>query len=96
VVRYERLVESPARELLRSLGDALPVAAREALASGDDGGEFSPGVQHTVAGNPVRMQSGPLRLRVDDAWRGAMSARDRRLVTFLTFPLLARYGYPGR
>jgi hypothetical protein len=54
------------------------------------------GVQHTVAGNPVRMQSGPVTLRVDDAWRGAMSARDRRLVTLLTFPLLARYGYAGR
>jgi len=53
-------------------------------------------VQHTVAGNPVRMQSGPLKLRVDDAWRAAMPAGDRRLVTLLTFPLLARYGYAGR
>jgi len=53
-------------------------------------------VQHTVAGNPVRMRSGPLKLRVDDAWRAAMPAADRRLVTLLTFPLLARYGYAGR
>jgi hypothetical protein len=42
------------------------------------------------------MQSGPLRLRLDDAWRAGMPARDRRLVTLLTFPLLARYGYAGR
>jgi hypothetical protein len=96
VLRYERLVETPARELLRGLAGALPVAAHEALASGGDDAEFTVGVQHTVAGNPVRMQSGPLRLRVDDAWRGAMSARDRRLVTLLTFPMLARYGYAGR
>lgn len=96
VVRYERLVTTPARELLRGLGDTLPVAARSALEAGGDAGEFTVGVQHTVAGNPVRMQSGPLRLRLDDAWRAAMPARDRRLVTLLTFPLLARYGYAGR
>jgi hypothetical protein len=96
VVRYERLVTTPAGELGRALGDALPASARAALESGGDAGEFTAGVQHTVAGNPVRMQSGPLRLRMDDAWRRAMPARDRRLVTLLTFPLLARYGYAGR
>ena len=96
VVRYERLVQAPARELERALGDGLPAAARAALEAGGDAGEFTVGVQHTVAGNPVRMRSGPLRLRVDDAWRAAMPAGDRRLVTLLTFPLLARYGYAGR
>ena len=96
VVRYERLVAGPARELVGALGDGLPAAARSALRAGGDAGEFSVGVQHTVAGNPVRMQSGPLRLRVDDAWRTSMPAGDRRLVTLLTFPLLARYGYARR
>jgi hypothetical protein len=96
VVRYERLVTTPAHELGRALGDVLPDTARAALAAGGDAREFAVGVQHTVAGNPVRMQSGPLKLQVDDAWRGAMPARDRRLVTLLTFPLLARYGYAGR
>jgi hypothetical protein len=96
VVRYERLVTTPAHELGRALGDVLPDSARAALAAGGDAREFAVGVQHTVAGNPVRMQSGPLKLQVDDAWRGAMPARDRRLVTLLTFPLLARYGYAGR
>ncbi len=95
VMRYERLVAAPAQELSRALGDALPEAARAAIAAGGDA-EFSPGVQHTVAGNPVRMRTGPLTLRVDDAWRAAMPAFDRRVVTALTFPLLARYGYPGR
>jgi hypothetical protein len=96
VVRYERLVTAPASELERALGDALPAAALAALEAGGDAGEYRVGVQHTVAGNPVRMQSGPLKLRVDDAWRAAMPAGDRRLVTALTFPLLARYGYAGR
>lgn len=95
VMRYERLVAAPAQELARALGDALPQAARAAIAAGGDA-ELSPGVQHTVAGNPVRMRTGPLTLRVDDAWRAAMPAFDRRVVTVLTFPLLARYGYATR
>jgi hypothetical protein len=94
-MRYERLVAAPAPELARVLGDALPGPARAAIAARGDG-ELSPGVQHTVAGNPIRMRSGPLRIRVDDAWRAAMPAFDRRMVTLLTFPLLVRYGYSPR
>ena len=50
---------------------------------------------HTVAGNPMRFRSGPLRLTVDDAWRRDMPVGQQRLVTGLTAPLLAGYGYLG-
>ncbi len=95
VIRYEQLVAGPAVELERALGDALPPAGREAL-SQLAGGELSFGTQHTVAGNPVRMRVGPLKLRLDDAWRSEMRPSDRRIVTLMTFPLLARYGYVAR
>ncbi len=49
---------------------------------------------HTVAGNPNRFRSGPVQLRPDEEWASRMRPRDRRLVTLLTLPLLARYGYP--
>jgi hypothetical protein len=49
---------------------------------------------HTVAGNADRMRSGPLTVRLDDAWRTDLPTRSRRLVSALTAPLLARYGYP--
>jgi hypothetical protein len=46
-----------------------------------------------VSGNPNRFQSGPVRLRPDDEWISRMRPRDKTLVTLLTLPLLARYGY---
>ena len=51
---------------------------------------------HSVAGNPMRFQSGAVRLRVDSAWRSAMPAGRRRLVTLLTWPGRARHGYLDR
>ena len=51
---------------------------------------------HSVAGNPMRFQSGAVRLRVDSAWRTAMPAGRRRLVTLLTWPGRARHGYLDR
>ena len=35
-------------------------------------------------------------LRVDDRWIGDLHPADRALMTFLTYPLLRRYGYPIR
>jgi hypothetical protein len=51
---------------------------------------------HTVAGNPMRFHSGELTLRRDDAWRKQMPRGRRGLVSLLTLPLLARYGYLRR
>jgi hypothetical protein len=51
---------------------------------------------HTVAGNRMRFKFGPLRLKLDDEWREAMSRRYRQTVEALTWPLLRRYGYKFR
>jgi hypothetical protein len=53
-------------------------------------------VAHTASGNPMRFQTGRIRIRTDDEWRTAMSATHRRTVTALTLPLLAHYGYLTR
>jgi hypothetical protein len=51
---------------------------------------------HSVAGNPDRVATGPVELRLDARWTTGMRPADRRLVTALTWPLLLRYGYlPG-
>ena len=47
---------------------------------------------HTVAGNPDRFQR-EVQIRPDLEWQRKMPAKDRRLVTALTWPLLLRYGY---
>jgi hypothetical protein len=91
-IRYEDLVADPAAEARK----ALAVAGLEDLADGIQGRQVVPGVQHAIAGNPVRFGRRPVELRLDDEWRRVMPARDRRLVTALTAPMLPRYAYPVR
>jgi hypothetical protein len=89
LVRYEDFVADPAATLSR-------VGAHVGTTDGSvvHGDTVTLGTQHTVAGNPMRFTTGPVRLRLDEAWRRELPARDRRLATALTAPLLLRYGYP--
>lgn len=48
---------------------------------------------HSVAGNPMRFRTGHTELRRDDAWRTALAARDRRVVTAMSWPALKAFGY---
>jgi hypothetical protein len=92
-LRYEALVARPrehAGELLRLAG---PDGGDQALDFIRDG-EVDLGVDHTVAGNPMRFRQGQVRLRADDQWRRAMPRGQRLAVTAITWPLLLRYGYP--
>jgi hypothetical protein len=43
----------------------------------------------------MRFTTGRLVMRRDEAWRAALPAGQRRLVTMLTAPLLTAYGYSG-
>jgi hypothetical protein len=91
LVRYEDFVTAPARTLRRV---ADHVGVEDAPVVEGDTVTLSP--QHTVAGNPMRFQTGPVRLRLDQAWRRRLPPWERRLATALTAPLLLRYGYPLR
>lgn len=51
---------------------------------------------HGVGGDDVRLRRGTVRIAANEAWRAGMTPRDRRVVTRMTWPLLARYGYAGR
>ena len=42
---------------------------------------------HTVAGNPDRLRTGDVTLRLDDEWVSGMHRMDRAVVTALTAPL---------
>jgi sulfotransferase family protein len=91
-VRYEDFVADP-----RSALEALAAHAGAPLGPDDDGlvdgDRIELGIDHTVAGNPMRFKTGELTIRADEAWRDQMPERDRQLVTALTWPLLRRYGY---
>jgi hypothetical protein len=90
-VRYEDLATDPRATLAKVMAFAgvshleLPFMAAD---------EVNTRAVHTVAGNADRMRSGPLTVRLDDAWRTELPTGSRRLVSALTAPLLARYGYP--
>lgn len=89
-VHYEDFARAPAPTLgriLTQLGEApdLPFLA---------GQTATLRANHTASGNPSRFLLGEVAIRPDEQWRGAMAPRDRRLVTAVTAPLLAAYGYP--
>jgi hypothetical protein len=93
-LRYEELVERPARIVRRAWGD-LGLPGDGDLPMIDDTSIELTG-SHSVAGNPMRFRTGPTRLRPDTAWISELSTADRRVVTALSLPLLKWYGYPLR
>ncbi len=85
-VRYEDLVGDPELtidEILRWFPDRRFSMSMLSQAK----------INHTVSGNPVRHQDGPLKVQPDVEWLRGLTHRDRWLVTAMTFPLLLRYGY---
>jgi hypothetical protein len=91
-VRYEGVVHDPRREVLRIVR-MFGERVTESDMSFVRPGEVLLGPNHTVMGNPVRMRSGPMQIRLDTEWRRSMDATQRRAVTLLTWPMLRRYGY---
>jgi Sulfotransferase family len=90
---YESLVrhpESEIRRIARALGKDVNLPAEAVVRDGIV--QFTP--DHTVSGNPMRFTIGNVVVRPDDAWRRSMPRTDRAVTTAVTWPLLARYGYP--
>jgi UDP-N-acetylglucosamine transferase subunit ALG13 len=91
-LRYEDLIDAPRDTVARLLAFAGMATPGETLGYlRDDEVDLEP--NHTVDGNPMRMSSGPVALRRDDAWRSDLSPWDRRLTMALTAPLSLAYGY---
>ena len=91
-LRYEDFVANPEARI----GEVLDFLSLPA-----DGPFVSPdtvrlGTNHTLAGNPNRFRTGPVRISDDDEWRSGMSRRDQRVIAAATLPCLLRYGYPVR
>lgn len=89
-VRYEDLIDAP----VATTAAVLRMAGIEASATHVSASAVELGPTHSCAGNPMRFRTGTIELANDDGWVTAQSGRDRRIVTALTAPLLAGYGYP--
>lgn len=86
-VRYEDLAADPrstVATIAALVGTGPPPPDEDAP---DEGAPV-----HSVSGNPLRFEAAR-PVRADLAWQKEMPAGDRRRVTAVTAPLLARYGY---
>jgi hypothetical protein len=93
-VHYESVVASPATEIPRIVeffGARLSPAELSIL----EGDSIEITENHMVSGNPHRLGTRHVQVRLDDEWRGRMRPKDRMFVTLLTWPLGLAYGYMG-
>ncbi|MDO5502338.1 MAG: sulfotransferase domain-containing protein [Actinomycetia bacterium] len=92
-LRYEDWAEEPVAALEEALEFAgLETRRNEAVTR--DWVDLP--VSHTCSGNPMRFRTGRVRIRRDEAWTKTFPRRSRLLVTGLTGPALAAYGYLRR
>ncbi len=94
VLRYEDSLSDPRGTVERILRHAGEPTDADLSFLGD--GWVDLGVDHTVAGNPMRFHQGRLDLKLDQAWTKKLATKDRRIVSAITFPLQVRYGYMKR
>jgi hypothetical protein len=94
-VRYEDLIDDPAGMIGR-LAEFLRLSVDEDGLSFLRGKDADLGIMHSAGGNRIRFIAGSTPLRRDDAWRTALPARHRLLVSAVCLPLMATYGYPHR
>lgn len=92
-LRYEDFVDQPQEAIGRILGLVRENVTQLPFT---EGREVELGVNHTVAGNPSRFETGRVELRLDEEWKSRMKRSDRLVVTALSAPLLWRYGYSLR
>lgn len=92
VVRYEDFVARP-REVMNRIADFIGV---DRPAKGDVDATVEPGLQHSVAGNPMRFQRGRIAIRADERWRSSAGLAMRLGVLGLTLPTRLAYGYGAR
>ena len=90
--RYEDFIAAPVSGL-REVASFAGVPVRDADLGFLTRDRAALTVAHTASGNPMRFVTGEIELRRDEAWRSRLPEGDRRRVTALTLPLLARYGY---
>lgn len=94
LLRYEDAVADPDQHVRRVAAMVGVSVADSPLQLGD--GTIRLPAGHTVAGNPMRLETSDVRLTVDERWRTELSPGTRRVVEPLTAYGMSRYGYRGR
>jgi hypothetical protein len=89
-VRYEDFVARPKQNIERIL-EAMGQGERSLDFISDNAVELAP--QHLMGSNPSKFRHGHVEIRMDAEWKRALSLKDKALVSALTWPLAASYGY---
>ena len=90
LLRYEDFAASPrdsVRRILEFVGE--PAGTTPFV----DDHTVTVSKTHAIEGNITRFLSGAVTIRADREWEARMPARDRMLVTLMTWPFLRTYGY---
>lgn len=92
LIRYEDFASSPGATLAR-IRDLLHIDAIPDTIEEESFNRLSFTVEHTVSGNPMRMQSGLTKISPDVKWYRELPRSQQLLATILCAPLMVRYGY---
>lgn len=94
-VNYETFAKNPQQILVQVLNMLGEESTQLPFSEGADAqaSEFQVTRNHVIAGSPKRFRQGNDAIKLDEAWKQKMSIKDKKKISFLTWPLLRRYGY---
>ena len=92
-LRYEDLIANPKKELSRVMDELGFNITKKDLSFIKEDKTVKFKQFHTIWGNPMKFQKGPIKLKLDDEWKTKMPWYKKAIVTALTFPLLLKYKY---
>lgn len=92
-IRYETFAQYP-QQTLQELIDRIPTLEGENLPFQGETSQIHLSPFHSIAGNPIRFQSGLTSITLDDSWKTHLNPATARRLTMLAAPFLKRYGYP--
>ncbi len=90
-IRYETFASNPGPTIQTIREQLVPEISAEP--SHVDGTVAHIAPAHTISGNPVRMDHGPVLIKPDQRWRSGLGRGDEFTVRALAGPVMRRYGY---
>lgn len=90
-IKYENFIETPHETTQTVLNFIQEKNKNYSLTF--ENGQVNLGANHTIWGNPNRIQTGSIKLSLDNEWQTNMKVSDKMLATMLTLPWLIKHGY---
>lgn len=92
-LRYEDLVDRPRATIASLVAGVLAVNPSTVQVPHICAGMAELSMAHSVAGNPMRFETGKIPITVDDEWKKNLSGMRRSVVTLMTRKQLKQYNF---